>query len=125
MGEFSYWYYRAMPRLILTASRGYLSHTYYGFSIPLLARTLVAPWKRDSQGTDGLTLAQRFQVWLENITSRFFGFIVRSATMLVGLSLTGLEAVAFGLGFLLWLALPFVLIFLVILGVQIIIRGSL
>ncbi len=57
---------------------------YHIFSIPELARTLFAPWKRDEISMEGFSLGDKFHIWIENLATRFIAFIIRSITIGVG-----------------------------------------
>ena len=121
--EFSYWYLSRMPRDLLAMMYRYLCSSWHYFDPPLLLKTLFAPWKRDSQPTDGLSLTARFSAAVENLMSRFLGAIVRAGTMGVGCLIVFFEGILFGFLLLLWYALPFIAVTLMALGTRLLIGG--
>jgi hypothetical protein len=124
LAEFFEWYLNEMPRLILRAGRGYLRITYYHLSLPLIVRTLFAPWRRDVHSMEGLPLAARFQVLVENLMSRFFGLIIRTFVLVFGGLYLLSESLFFVLIFGLWFAAPLVAILLIALGVRLLGGGQ-
>ncbi len=108
MGEFFHWYASVMPRLIVRAGRGYLTRTYYWFAPPLLLRTLFAPWRRDSQDSDGLPLKARLRLWVDNGMSRLFGAVIRLTTAMIGGILLAIIGLATSVFLILWWALPLI-----------------
>jgi hypothetical protein len=110
LAEFLFWYYFIAPRNILEIWGNYLRANFHYFSLPILLRTLFAPWHRDlaSYGR-GFDFETFFKVFSGNLVSRGVGFVVRSVTIIVGLSFELLIFFA-GLFFLcFWLAAPFTL----------------
>ncbi|MBI4549159.1 MAG: hypothetical protein HY707_14350 [Ignavibacteriae bacterium] len=119
MSEFFYWYLSEMPRDILTLGRRYVGSGWQFFNPPLLMQTLVAPWKRDRQSTDGYPLGQRLAAAIENLMSRFLGAVVRLVTAGVAMILALIESILVLIAFLVWFLVPFVAIALIGLGVRI------
>lgn len=124
MGDFAHWYYGLVPRMILHVCRGSTRQIFYGLSLPLLVKTLFAPWRRDEQSLEGLSLVDRLRVWGENLTSRFVGAILRIMTLAAGGLIVLLQLALFGLGFLLWVFLPFVAVAAISIGLNLIGGGS-
>lgn len=86
------------------------------FSVPILLRTLFAPWKRIIS-YPGSSLDAKIRAFADNMVSRAVGFVVR---ILVLLTAVVMEALAGSLGILwimLWPCLPLLSIFLVIKGI--------
>lgn len=54
------------------------------FSIPLLLRNLFAPWKR-IVALPGRSLDEKFRSAIDNLVSRFIGFIVRLLTLMAAI----------------------------------------
>lgn len=55
------------------------------FSIEDLLKTLFSPFRQDSLETRGASISIKLQVLGGNIISRFFGFIIRTVLILLGL----------------------------------------
>lgn len=86
------------------------------FSIPILLRTLFAPWKR-IVSYPGSSLDAKLRAYGDNIVSRAIGFVVRLLVLLTALVMSGLAAVAGLLSFVLWPLVPFAAVALCIKGI--------
>jgi hypothetical protein len=82
-----------------------LHETYLWFSIPILLRTLFAPWRRITTPPGG-SLEQRFRAGIDNLLSRVIGFIVRLIAIGAALGLMAFWGIFGGLLLLLWPAIP-------------------
>jgi len=78
------WWLVFVPSKIIYVSKKLLKKTYDFFSIDLLFRTILLPWKRDELDTTNMSLDQKLQVMIMNIVSRFVGAAVRGGTILIG-----------------------------------------
>ena len=105
------WYYGQAIKDILTGWRNFIIFSLEYFSIPLLLKTLIAPWRRDiTRKPRGLDLKKLFEYITFNLISRTIGFIVRFFTIWVGI-LFFLAVIILGAAFfILWLALPLILV---------------
>jgi len=83
-----WWYGRgwawAMKRLFVVHAAKILQF----FSIEDLLKTLFSPFRQDSLETRGASVSVKLQVLGGNIVSRFFGFIIRTVLIAVGLITT-------------------------------------
>jgi hypothetical protein len=85
--------------------KAHIRTTYLSFSIPILLKTLFAPWKRIIS-PPGSSLQDKMRAMLDNAISRAVGFTVR-LFVLIAAGVTILFYVVFGgLLVLLWPALP-------------------
>jgi hypothetical protein len=110
------WWYRYLPRRLYLAFVA-LSITLVDlFSLKVIFRTLFAPWKRDILSYEGLTLQQKFSVWMLNLASRFIGFLIKVSTLFVFSVLYLAAVVIFVSAFFLWLAFPLVVLALLVVG---------
>lgn len=116
------WYYGEAIRDILTGWKNFIIFSLEYFSIPLLLKTLLAPWKRDiTRKPRGLDLKKLFEYISFNAVSRGLGFLVRFVTICIGI-LFFLGVVILGaLFFAIWLVLPLILAGLFILAIILII----
>jgi hypothetical protein len=111
---FSWWYGRGWRDAAHRVTKR-ISGVSEAFSVSTLLRTLFSPWKRIVT-TPGKGVDAMFRAALDNAVSRFIGFLVRlmalmaAALMLLAFGLFG------GLFVLLWPALPFISLGLVIWG---------
>ncbi|MFZ1075718.1 MAG: hypothetical protein WAN50_05085 [Minisyncoccia bacterium] len=108
---FFFWYAFVAPRTILRIWKNYLDANLNYFSIPLLLRTLLYPWHRDTENYDGpFDLTGSARAIVVNVMSSVVGCIIRSVTIVIGLIA---ESVIFLLGpaaIVLWFATPFLLL---------------
>lgn len=79
------WWLYEIPHLIIVTSLRTSRKLFSFFSINLLFRTLLLPWKRDEIDTTNMSLDDKLQVWIMNLVSRLAGAVVRSITILLGL----------------------------------------
>lgn len=82
-----------------------IRETYLNFSMPILLRTMFAPWRRIITPPGG-SLEQRGRAVLDNAISRLVGFTVRLVALIAACLLIALYAVIGGLIVLLWPVLP-------------------
>lgn len=88
------------------------------FSISLLLKTLLLPWKRDEINATNVSLDVVIRIWIMNMVSVLVGFTVRGMTIFIGfvvLFLTCLITVFVLIGFYL---LPFLSIAMLILAIR-------
>ncbi len=97
--RFVTWFYKEIPPRILRYFKVWLLHLADIFSVGILLRTFLAPWKRDIISTKNLPLKQRFEIWTMNIVSRLIGAFIKTCTL-----------AAFLISFVGWLA-SFILFF--------------
>ena len=87
-----------------------------------LLKSLVSPWKGVyfEKKSVGIEIGELFGNFVFNIFSRAIGAIIRLAFILIGI-VVELLVVVFGiLGFVIWAVFPFVLIFCLVEGIQLI-----
>ena len=112
------WYYGEAVKNVLTAWKNFIIFATNYFSIPLLAKTLFAPWKRDiTKKPRGLNLKKCFESLSFNTISRGLGFVVRFFTIIAGIVYLILTIAIGAVFFILWLVLPFVILGLLIFGI--------
>jgi len=104
------WFYKEVPPRILRYFKVWLLHLADLFSVKILLKTFLAPWKRDLISTQGLALNQRLQVYSMNIISRLIGAFIKTATLATFLvSFVGWLA-SFIIFFFGWLLFPIIFI---------------
>lgn len=117
MVTYFYWWYAEEPAYLWHAINIVTKKIFYSFSITLLLRTLFDPWKRDITSSEG-SIQTVYQVWLNNLVSRFVGFMVRLLTIIAGFIVTIIFYLIALLFFFIWLLLPVIIIYLIIHGFQ-------
>jgi hypothetical protein len=113
------WHYSAAFGRIFSVWKNFVWYVGHILSLPLLVRTLFAPWKRitESKGR-GFDVEQFFAAILVNFVSRIIGFCVRGTLIVVGLTLIALMCVGLGVFYILWVFMPVVVLGLLITGVS-------
>jgi hypothetical protein len=89
---------------------------YLEFSVPILLRTLLSPWRRIITAGEG-SFGQRGRALVDNAVSRLVGFMVRVIALFTALILMGLTIGLGGLLVLVWPLVPVAGIALLVLGV--------
>ena len=92
-----------------------LNETYLNFSMPILLRTMFAPWRRIISAPGG-SLEQKMRALVDNAVSRLVGFVVRLMALIAACVLLALYTVIGGLIVLLWPAWPVLGPVLVVVG---------
>jgi len=107
--EFLTWHYGEGLRFYIIKWTSYFDWTIHYFSLPLLIKTLFAPWKRliivDKK--PGFDFKRFFETMTFNIISRIIGAIVRFSLFWVGLILFIIVFLGGISGLIIWVALPF------------------
>jgi len=117
------WWYAQEPAYLWRAVNVTSNKILNLFSVPILIRTLFDPWKRDVTYVENASLDVRYKVWLNNLISRLVGFVVRLITALTGILFATLAFLVLAAFFLVWLALPIIIIFLLFNGLKTILNG--
>ena len=112
------WWLVFIPRRIVTISLRMVKKTFNFFSIDLLFKTLLQPWKRDEIDTTNMALDDKARVWMMNLVSRLVGATVRGGTIVIGLSAIGAIIVAAILALVGIITLPVIIVWLIIQGVN-------
>ena len=117
------WWYFDEPLYLWRSIVIITKKTYFGFLIGLLVSTLFDPWKKDVVYVENASLDVRFKVMIDNIFSRFIGFVMRFFTIMIGLTLTCLVFLSLLILFLVWLLLPAIILALLLLGFRVVQNG--
>jgi hypothetical protein len=112
------WYYGEAIKDVLTGWKNYIIFSLNYFSIPLLLKTILAPWKRDiTRKPRGFDVKKVFEYIAFNLISRGIGFLVRFFTIIVGIVFFLLVLIFGFIFFVVWLILPFVIVGLFIFAI--------
>ena len=108
------WYYYGAIKNLIRIWRDFIIFVREYYSIPLLLRTLISPWKRDiTRKPRGLNIKKLIETFAFNAISRSLGFFVRSITIIIGLiCLIGVILLGF-IAIIIWIVLPFILAFFI------------
>lgn len=116
---FFLWWLKVTPSKIIYIATKTIKKTYNFFSLDLLLKTLVDPWKRDEVDMTNMALDDKVRVLMMNLVSRLVGAVVRGGTVFVGaviISLTFCMSVIMLVGFIL---LPVIICELLIMGLAV------
>lgn len=95
-----------------------IQKTYLTFSVPILLRTLFAPWRRITT-VAGSSIQDKFRAGVDNLISRIIGMIMRIIVLsIAGFMIAGF-AVFGGLILILWPVLPLIGPVLIVAGLLI------
>ncbi len=117
MPQYFTWHYSEGTKSYLRIWKNYLKFFWRYFSIGLLSRTIFYPWRRDitSRGP-GFDPKEFLEALSFNLISRGVGAVVRLITIITGLIVETAVFVFGAFFFLVWLALPFLTLALLLLG---------
>lgn len=115
------WYYGQAIKDVLKGWKNFIIFSLEYFSIPLLLKTLFAPWKRDiTKKPRGLDFKKLFEYLTFNLISRGMGFFIRFFTICVGILFFLLVVILGFIFFIIWLFLPLIILGLFILALLLI-----
>ena len=100
------WWYGAGWKQLLARMHSRLAGVYDYFSIDLLARTLVAPFRQISAGKVQGSLQVQWRAFVDRLVSRFIGGIVRLAMIITGIISLFIFAIMNILASIIWLIMP-------------------
>jgi hypothetical protein len=109
------WWYSQGWQEWMRRSEAWLTGIYQGFSVPILAGTLFAPWKRITTYA-GKSLPEQLHAFADNLVSRFVGSFVRIIVLFVALIALALGSIVAAIGILVWFALPPLAVALIVIG---------
>jgi len=105
------WQFLEMPKFLLHAWNNYFIFATNLFSLPLLLKTLFAPWRkykwRYPRGFDAMEF---FGTFVSNIFSRIIGCIMRIILIVAGILFQVFVAIAGLIIFICWILAPFIII---------------
>jgi hypothetical protein len=105
MVAFLQWWYGPGWRDASSRLMARLHDTYLTFSLPILVRTLFAPWRRIISPA-GASLQARFRAVIDNAVSRAVGFTMRLSLLVAALVILAFNLILGGLILVLWPVIP-------------------
>lgn len=101
------WYYTSALRNIVLVTGDFLWFWYHFFSLPVLTRTIFAPWRRlDENYAGGFNPSAALATLIVNTLMRLVGVIIRLLTILVGIIFLLVTLALMAAFFCLWFILP-------------------
>lgn len=116
-GFFIWWYGEGLTQsfqIILAVAEKIIDF----FSLEILFKTWVAPWKNDVISAENISLGDQLKIWQLNLVSRIVGFVVRTVIIVVAILALGFGGLLGGLALACWIALPLAAVLLPLLGVR-------
>ena len=105
------WHFSEMPRFLLGVWKNYILFALNYFSLPILLKSLFAPWRRYRWSyPKGFNIGEFFSTLISNIFSRIIGAMMRIVLILVGFLLQIFVVLLGAVVFLFWVLLPFIII---------------
>jgi hypothetical protein len=109
--EWFSWQFYEMPGFLLFVWKNYLRFATNYFSVPLLLKTFLSPWRRYSWVyPKGFDIMEIFSTFISNIFSRFIGAIIRTFLIVFGLLFQIFVLVAGLIILLFWIFMPFLIV---------------
>jgi len=114
------WQFFDVPKKLIRAWKNLLLFNLNYFSIPLLIKTLFAPWRRYKMSYGrGFDIGRYFEAFISNLIFRTLGAIVRIFLIIIGLFAEVFIILAGIIVFFGWLLGPVILIYGLIFGFKI------
>lgn len=108
------WHFFEMPVFLFEAWKNYLSFGIDYFSIPLLLKTLLSPWRQYRwRYPRGFDIGGYVGTFISNMFSRALGAVARVVLVLAGIVTQLVIVIAGMVAIAVWLVMPFVFIFLI------------
>jgi len=104
--EYITWHYGQGIRDLIGVWHNFLWFGYYSFSIPVLAKTLFAPFYRIKEPYRGVDIQPLLESFVLNSISRLVGFILRSVVLIIGLSFEIIILATLIPALIFWIAFP-------------------
>ncbi len=105
------WHFIEMPKFLLDVWQNYILFVSHYFSLPILLKSLFAPWRKYIWNyPKGFDPKEFFSTLASNIISRLLGFFVRSILVILGI-IAQICVIFIGAAvFLFWVLLPLIII---------------
>ncbi len=107
MVAFVQWWYGPGWRDSADRLSARIHKTYLTFSVPILLRTLFAPWRRITT-VAGSSIQDKFRAGIDNLISRVIGLIMRLIVLGIASFMIAAFAIFGGLILIFWPVLPLV-----------------
>ena len=120
---FFVWWYTEVFRNFSDFTKHFFMYIIDLFSVKACFKTFLSPWKRDALSYEGLTIQERFQVLILNITSRLVGAVIKLFTLATYLIVFVCCTLFFLCVFAVYIFFPLFLIGLAVWGIKTIFLG--
>jgi hypothetical protein len=105
------WQFYEVPNFLLDVWKNYILFASNYFSLPILLKSLFAPWRRYRwRYPKGFDLVEFFNTLISNTFSRILGALMRVILIVVGILFQIFVVIVGAIIFLAWMLMPFVVI---------------
>jgi len=105
------WHFYEMPKFLLGVWKNYIFFALDYFSMPVLLKSLFAPWRRYRWSyPKGFDVGGFVSTFISNMFSRFLGAFMRIILIIVGIFFQIFVIFVGLIIFLLWILIPFIII---------------
>ena len=105
------WHFYEMPKFLFGVWKNYISFALDFFSLPILLKSLFAPWRRYNWiYPKGFDVGEFLSILISNIFSRILGALMRIVLIIIGILFQILVVVAGFIVLLLWVLIPFIVL---------------
>jgi hypothetical protein len=105
------WQFYEMPVFLLGVWKNYILFALNYFSLPILLKSLFAPWRKYKWNYPrGFDVGEFLSTLISNTFSRFLGALMRIVLIIVGIFFQIFVIFAGLIIFLLWILVPFIII---------------
>jgi len=113
------WHFYDAPKEILKAWKSFLYFSSNYFSVPVLLRTFLSPWRKygDSYGSP-VEVWKNLEVFVFNTMSRIIGALLRTIFIILGAFFIIFAFIVGLVVFVVWIVLPLILIFGFLVGIN-------
>ena len=106
-----FWHFYEMPKFLLEVWKNYILFALNYFSLPLLVKSLIAPFRKYKWNyPKGFDIGGFFSTLISNVFSRLMGAIMRIVLIIFGIFFQIFVIFAGLIIFLLWILIPFIII---------------
>ena len=105
------WHFYKMPKFLLGVWKNYILFALNYFSLPILLKSLFAPWRRYRWNyPKWFDIGEFISTLISNVFSRLIGALVRLVLIVIGILFQIFVIFAGLIIFLLWILIPFIII---------------
>ena len=106
-----FWHFYEMPKFLLGVWKNYILFALNYFSLPILLKSLFAPWRKYRWNYPKIfDIGEFFSTLISNAFSRILGALMRIVLIIVGILFQIFVIFAGLIIFLIWLLIPFIII---------------
>ena len=106
-----FWHFYEMPEFLLKVWKNYILFALNYFSLPILLKSLIAPWRKYKWNyPKWFDVGEFFSTFISNVFSRLLGALMRIVLIIFGIVFQVFVIFAGLMIFLLWLLIPFIII---------------